>query len=699
MVLTARKISLLLAASKMHPFLLGFYPNRELYYPSACIAVEHLENLMFRYQLFAPKFLAFSLSLAILPASIVSAQVNSRGTLLVEGTGGPNTISFTLDEGDLVVVVDNVESRFDLAQVNEISVSAFGGDDTVVNETHIAMTVSAGPGDDYIVGGSGDDILLGQSGEDSLFGRDGQDELDGGIGTDFLSGGNGDDQLLAVGSNGLDVMFGGAGDDRLRDGIEMSGGLGDDDLSHTAVLNPTQGAFLSGGPGDDELAFSGIDATVRGGQGSDSIRTFSNVPSISADDALQQSDVDGGPDLDLINGRLLKMGIVLRNNGELFVAGGVEDDSVSMVIELGQLVVRVENSTTVIEEAYNPSDVESISLLGNEGDDTLVNLSVIPATLFGGPGDDFSMTNTDLDLCINDSEGGRDVYILYGGRVEHSERRDNEFDAITVIGSERDEEVELSVPTFRVDEAGISRIDLGAGDDFYNGSLNWRAPVTVHGGNGDDIFIGGTASNERFFGEAGDDTLDGGSGSNIIYGGAGNDVINSDSPGASASNFLSGGPGNDRIEVSFGESRIFGGAGDDVLIGSFDADFIRGEGGDDFIDGRSGRDVIFGGVGNDRLLGGGVLRGQGGNDQLVGLGLNDLLFGGPGDDRLVGNNGDDQLYGDTGNDALFGGEDDDLLFGGPGNDSLFGNDGDDRLNGDGGTDTLSGGSGVNVLNQ
>lgn len=67
-------------------------------------------------------------------------------------------------------------------------------------------------GDDVVHGGKGADFVQGNVGNDSVFGDDGDDRVYGGQGDDVLSGGAGADWLF--GDLGNDVIFGGAGSDR-----------------------------------------------------------------------------------------------------------------------------------------------------------------------------------------------------------------------------------------------------------------------------------------------------------------------------------------------------------------------------------------------------------------------------------------------------------------------------------------------------
>jgi RTX calcium-binding nonapeptide repeat (4 copies) len=83
-------------------------------------------------------------------------------------------------------------------------------------------SISAGSGNDFVVGGPGSDSIYGDGGADSLRGGGGPDLLFGEGGNDRLYGDPGDDRL--TGNFGSDVLFAGTGND-----------------------------FLDGGPGNDRL--------------------------------------------------------------------------------------------------------------------------------------------------------------------------------------------------------------------------------------------------------------------------------------------------------------------------------------------------------------------------------------------------------------------------------------------------------------
>ena len=280
----------------------------------------------------------------------------------------------------------------------------------------------------------------------------------------------------------------------------------------------------------------------------------------------------------------------------------------------------------------------------------------------------------------------------------------------------------------RVVNAGLIRstgaegiaIDLGAGDDIYDGSGG-----TVIG----RIVLG--EGNDRAYGGAGSEYFVGGKGNDFIDGGAGSDTVD-----------YSAATGSIRVLLSqTGRQTIGGGYDFDTLanieniIGGIHSDEIRGNGADNSLEGGAGNDILEGGAGNDTLDGGegedtvyysGTaavevdLRKNGESQNTSGYGWDTLkdvenvngssnwdtihgsngankLWGWSGNDSLNGHGGNDTLDGGDGNDTLDGGADNDSLEGGNGNDSLIGGAGNDKLVGGAGHDTLWGGDGNDTL--
>ncbi|MFV2065670.1 MAG: SdrD B-like domain-containing protein, partial [Pirellulales bacterium] len=212
---------------------------------------------------------------------------------------------------------------------------------------------------------------------------------------------------------------------------------------------------------------------------------------------------------------------------------------------------------------------------------------------------------------------------------------------------------------------GVTSILVRAGDGAdeitFDGSV--AVPVTMEGGDGDDILIGGQGPNT-----------------------------------------IRGGKGNDRITGGKLADDLFGDEGDDVITGKDGDDTIEGGDGSDRIRGEGGNDTINGGEGDDDLSGGGgadTLRGEGGNDRLSGGGDGDdpnpLLDGGDGDDSIQGGSAADTIEGGAGADIINAGAGDDTIDGGSGDDIILADDGADAITGGDGNDKMEGGKGDDVF--
>jgi uncharacterized delta-60 repeat protein len=121
---------------------------------------------------------------------------------------------------------------------------------------------------------------------------------------------------------------------------------------------------------------------------------------------------------------------------------------------------------------------------------------------------------------------------------------------------------------------------------------------------------------------------------------------------------IDGGNGNDILVGSQGRDRITGGNDDDRINGWDNDDWLSGNAQKDRIDGGKGADSILGNGGRDRLAGG---EGNG-NDTLLGGDQPDTLDGGAGNDSLLGEGGHDHLTGGPGADFLSGAGGNDTFF-------------------------------------
>jgi len=292
-------------------------------------------------------------------------------------------------------------------------------------------------------------------------------------------------------------------------------------------------------------------------------------------------------------------------------------------------------------------------------------------------------------------------------------------------------------------------IDGGDGTDTITvqTSVLSSIPVTLQGGNDNDVITGGNggdtilggSGNDQLFGGSGNDSIDGGTNDDVIQGDDGTDTlvggtgVNTVSYQSSMNginitldgtvNDTDGFGNTDNIGTQF--RHVVGGNGADFISGNSDDNKLEGGAGNDTLrgsggTGADGADSLYGGndagdladfslrtdsikvnlddVSNDGNQGSSegddvrchyVTTGSG-NDTIIGDSSGDQLIGGTGADSIVGGTANDTIDGGAGNDILSGLAGADSISGGADNDNITGNTGDDWIEGGAGTDTESG---------
>jgi hemolysin type calcium-binding protein len=135
-----------------------------------------------------------------------------------------------------------------------MNIQLLAGKDSLIMESSTPVgisTITAGTGDDFVIGHSGKDTIIGGTGEDELRGESGDDTLDGSENADRLEGGNGDDTLKGEGN--ADVLVGDKGDDVLR------GGVGNDFLN----LREPDGSAAVDDAADCGTGFDAVEADLK----------------------------------------------------------------------------------------------------------------------------------------------------------------------------------------------------------------------------------------------------------------------------------------------------------------------------------------------------------------------------------------------------------------------------------------------------
>ncbi|WP_302117591.1 calcium-binding protein [Allorhodopirellula heiligendammensis] len=471
-------------------------------------------------------------------------------------------------------------------------------------------------------GGAGDDVLLGSDLDDSLIGGSGNDQILHTTGDDHVFGGLGDDRYtyrFGDASERIELSLNESGNIVVRrqdlsqsastaielvhpqgSEIESIGveALGGDDQIHVEFGNNALiDLHLDGGAGNDlfHIGKAPVNVTVMGGVGDGDHAFFETgdaSPDLVPSDSLLKGQADyafagleiltlkGDSRSNTLDGRGFtgethlfgKAGddLLLIGNGGGTADGGSDHDSVQIhgtSIDLdGNHVVH--SSQNIFSAGTNLVDVESVSLHGNDGDNSLMVLHRNNVQVFAGGGDDL---------------------IIFAGQNHE------------IWGGDGDDQI-MSLDSEWVPQNNV--IWGGSGNDIITGSIGVDI---IHGGDGadlirgeggNDIIEGGSGNNELHGGD-GDDEIRGGEHVDLIFGDRGNDRI----WGLDGNDILHGGDGDDYIRGAYGDDSIYGGDGNDSLYGDSGTDHIWAENGDDWVyGGKDGtRDYLDGGSGHDRV--------------------------------------------------------------------------------------------------
>ena len=604
--------------------------------------------------------------------------------------------------------------------------------------------ITAGDGNDTLIGAARNDLLYGDAGDDTIYGMGGDDLLIGGEGADQLHGREGNDTYIFSKGDGTDHIEETDGFDK----IQFGEGILPEDVVLRVVCGSGNNLSLS-----ITIKNTTDKIVVDGHFG---VRTYnSDRPHISKPgNQIEQITFSNGVSWDLSE-------IHRRAHN---VVGAEGDDYLSSFDDGAYTYHGLSGNDNIT------GGVGSDSLYGDEGNDIIYGFGGND-TLSGGAGNDQLRGGA-----------GDDVYLFSrGDGVDYIEETDG-FDTIqfgdnispkdvvaSVVSTEGNSiSLELSIAgtndkmtihrhfgqysyyqagdiaspgnqiervmfadgtAWNIDEIYRRAHDMVGTDGDDNFSMVGNAPVIYHGLGGNDV-ISGRSGKDILYGDAGDDsifgsgTLIGGLGNDRIYGSNGDDVY-----------IFNRGDGQDLITdtggvdtIRFGDSirpddivikRVGNGYGhnlelcikdtdDKVAVyehfgtnsywGSVDNPAVKIER-VEFTDGTvwTKEDI------DDRMHN---RTGTDGADTIEAYGKRGVVYHGlGGDDWLRGAAGDDKLYGDDGNDTISGGEGNNLLVGGRGNDIINGFSGDDTYvfnRGDGkdvvadygGLDTLQFGEGI-----
>ena len=478
------------------------------------------------------------------PASAATTATFSNGVLTVTGDSLANTIQLSRDAAGKILVNGGAVAVSGgtptVANTAQISVLGLGGNDTVtLSEANGALPLAhlfGGAGNDVLTGGAGGDQLFGQAGNDTLLGKGGVDLLFGGSENDTITGGDADDQ--AFGQSGNDRMIWNPGDDtdlneggEGTDAVEVNGGNGAEQFTTTANgtrvrfdrvtpapfsidIGTSETLVLNANGGNDSYAATGhlatlIKITVDGGAGNDTLGGSNGADLLLGGDGDDFADGQQGNDTAFLG----------AGDDRFQWDPGDGNDVIEGQDGTDELVFNGSNGDEIMEASANGGRVRFTRNLGNIVMD-LDDVEAIRANPLGGT--DRLTVN---DLSGTDVDDVRGDLALAGGDDLAADNvivnATSDDDVVPVTGSGPNVNV-LGLAarvTLSSAIAGSDRLTVNAlaGDDVIDASsvAANSALLTLNGGDGDDVLLGG----------AGDDTLLGGPGDDVLIGGAGTDTL------------------------------------------------------------------------------------------------------------------------------------------------------------------------------
>ncbi|WP_422370452.1 VCBS domain-containing protein [Hoeflea sp.] len=361
----------------------------------------------------------------------------------------------------------------------------------------------------------------------------------------------------------------------------------------------------------------------------------------------------GGAGNDVLNG----------GEGDDILIGGDDDDTVSGGADADRIIYAIGDGADTVTGGEAGDDRDTFALNGTAGDDT-VTIALTGSESFTVDTDGVAavqeVTASEIERIELDGLGGSDTLVI---------NATNGVDRIILTSDPNAPAVAGSMVIVALNFESVSINGLNA-DDVIDAS-GYTGPVSLNGGDGDDIVTGGSG-NDILVGDDGDDIMYGGDGDDTfrnwnpgtdeMYGEDGNDTFVFGSPGQhTPGEIVDGGDGQDTIvhqagngmftlssNVSNVEFINTGGSGFSPTTRGIDASAIDYDG--ITISGDAGQNNLIGSQGDD------IIRGEGSNNANSGAASGDVLDGQGGDDELYGMFGNDTITGGTGDDTIDGGD-------------------------------------------
>ena len=340
---------------------------------------------------------------------------------------------------------------------------------------------------------------------------DGTDLNEGGDGVDTaqVNGGNGAEVFTATTPDGTRVRFDRTSpapfsvDIGTTENLELNANDGNDSFTATGNLAPLIAISVDGGAGDDTILGGNGADRLAGGSGKDFVdgNQGADVALLGGDDDVFQWDpgdgsdtVEGGDGFDtmLFNGNNMSESFDVSANGQ----------RVRFFRNLGNITMDTAGVENIDLNALGGADNVVVNdMTGTDLTDVHVDLAQVPGSgVDDGQADNVTVNGTAGDDVAIVGQQGSDLQVV------------NLKPTVTVSASSPE-----------TDHLIVATLD---GDDIVDASgvSGASALLSLDGGNGNDILVGGPG-NDTISGGAGDDLLIGGDGIDSLDGGPGDDTL------------------------------------------------------------------------------------------------------------------------------------------------------------------------------
>ncbi len=674
-------------------------------------------------------------------------------TRIAAGSGGTNTLMLanaaTVDlslgdqtSGDLAIV-----TGFQNVNASTIATAL------TLRGSSAANTITGGSGDDTIDGNGGADTINAGAGNDTVAYRGSETILDGGAGSNTL-------QLrsaVTVDLGALDQTTGDSVDTINFHNVDASQLLGNAvTITGSSEVNKIVGGggadtidgggggdIIDAGGGNDTVIAYGMEASIDGNSGTDTLRLLAGTAVTAVNMAVSSgSDQSSGDSTTVANFESLDASVVASN---LTVIGSASANTITT--GSGNDVIQGGGGADVINAGAGDDTVDyqgsESSIDGGTGTNTLVLKAAAVVNL-----------GVTADQTTGDS-----VAVAGFSNINAASLANN----LTLTGSSGTNIINSGAGNDSIDgNGGADIINAGGGDDTVN---YHGAETAIDGGTGNDtlkLMAAGGITSVDFSVAAGSDqtngdtvritnfehldatvltgaiTVIGSTGANNILTAAGDDVIR----GGGGADSINAGAGNDSIDYWGSETLIDGGTGTNTLVmrnvgtvnlsladqtsgdvtnvknmqnidasglqsyqsvtltGSSSANIVTGGAGNDSIDGNGGADTIDAGAGNDTVTYRGSetsIAGGAGTDTLIlgaTSGITSLDFSNTSGDQSGGDSVNVTGFENLTATSLTSGI---TVTGSSGANTISTGSGNDVIDGKGGADIINAGAGNNTV--